>query len=196
MSRKIIGVTVGTPISSSKIENDLKPVKTINGKAPDENGNVDTESIDVTAYEQMLAEMREATGEADDAAAKANTAANGANSAASNANSAASNANSAATRANSAISNANSAARNANSAADNANSAADRANEAADRAENIVPGGGGGGVAFEVGVGLNLSDGILSVDSASDFNGDNTRPAEAALVKTLVGNVEILLKTI
>ena len=39
MSR-IIGVTVGTPISTQKIERDLKPVKTINGVAPDENGNV------------------------------------------------------------------------------------------------------------------------------------------------------------
>lgn len=40
MSRKIIGVTVGTPLSTAKIEEKLKPVKTINGEAPDENGNV------------------------------------------------------------------------------------------------------------------------------------------------------------
>ena len=59
-----------------------------------------------------------------------------------------------------------------------------------------VTGGGGGGVEFEVGVGLKLKDGVLSVDSATDFNGDNSRPAEAALVQTLVGNVEIILKTI
>ena len=38
--RKIIGVTVGTPLSPSKIENELKPIKTVNGEAPDENGNV------------------------------------------------------------------------------------------------------------------------------------------------------------
>lgn len=40
MSRKIIGVTVGTPTSPQKIEEKLKPVKTVNGIAPDENGNV------------------------------------------------------------------------------------------------------------------------------------------------------------
>lgn len=41
MSRKIIGVTVATPISPSKIENEIKPVKTVNGVEPDENGNVE-----------------------------------------------------------------------------------------------------------------------------------------------------------
>lgn len=41
MSRKIIGVTVGTPISPRKIEQEIEPVKTVNGKKPDENGNVD-----------------------------------------------------------------------------------------------------------------------------------------------------------
>lgn len=38
---KIIGVTVGTPTSPAKIENEIKPVKTINGIAPDDNGNVE-----------------------------------------------------------------------------------------------------------------------------------------------------------
>lgn len=37
---KIIGVTVGTPTSPSKMEEALKPVKTVNGVSPDENGNV------------------------------------------------------------------------------------------------------------------------------------------------------------
>ena len=37
---KIVGVTVGTPISFAKIEKELKPVKTVNGKEPDEHGNV------------------------------------------------------------------------------------------------------------------------------------------------------------
>ena len=41
MNRKIIGVTVGTPISPRKIEDEIKPVKTVNGNAPDENGNVE-----------------------------------------------------------------------------------------------------------------------------------------------------------
>lgn len=36
----IIGVTVGTPISPSKIEEKINPVKTVNNVAPDENGNV------------------------------------------------------------------------------------------------------------------------------------------------------------
>ena len=39
-SKKIIGVTVGTPISPSKIEEKINPIKTINNVAPDENGNV------------------------------------------------------------------------------------------------------------------------------------------------------------
>lgn len=38
---KIIGVTVGTPTSPAKMEQELKPVKTVNGAAPDENGNVE-----------------------------------------------------------------------------------------------------------------------------------------------------------
>lgn len=40
MSRKIMGVTVGTPTSPRKIGDVLKPVKTVNGVAPDANGNV------------------------------------------------------------------------------------------------------------------------------------------------------------
>lgn len=40
MSKKIIGVTVGTTMSPSKLENTLKVVKTVNGVAPDGNGNV------------------------------------------------------------------------------------------------------------------------------------------------------------
>ena len=41
MSRRIIGVTVGTPISPKAIERKLNPVKSVNGVEPDENGNVD-----------------------------------------------------------------------------------------------------------------------------------------------------------
>lgn len=41
MSKKIIGVTVGTPISPSKLQQKLNPVKTVNGKSPDANGNVE-----------------------------------------------------------------------------------------------------------------------------------------------------------
>ncbi len=38
---KIIGVTVGTPISPKKLSEKLSPVKTVNGKSPDANGNVE-----------------------------------------------------------------------------------------------------------------------------------------------------------
>lgn len=53
MKRKIIGVTVGTPHSTAKIEEQLKPVKSVNGVYPDETGNVNvkvntTESIALT----------------------------------------------------------------------------------------------------------------------------------------------------
>lgn len=37
---KIIGATVGTPTSISKIEQELKPVKTVNGIAPDTKGDI------------------------------------------------------------------------------------------------------------------------------------------------------------
>lgn len=43
MSRGIIGVTVGTPISPKAIERKIKPVKSVNGFTPDENGNVEIE---------------------------------------------------------------------------------------------------------------------------------------------------------
>ena len=41
MSKKIIGVTVGTPISPAKIMGVLKPVTSVNGAIPDENGNAE-----------------------------------------------------------------------------------------------------------------------------------------------------------
>lgn len=47
MSRGIIGVTVGTPISPKAIERKIKPVKTVNGIEPDENGNVKIDAVDV-----------------------------------------------------------------------------------------------------------------------------------------------------
>lgn len=46
MSRKIVGATVTTPLSTAKIEKELKPVRSINGVEPDENGDVKA-SIDV-----------------------------------------------------------------------------------------------------------------------------------------------------
>ena len=41
--RKIIGVTVGTPISPNLIKEKLKPVTSVNGIEADENGNVEVE---------------------------------------------------------------------------------------------------------------------------------------------------------
>lgn len=70
-------------------------------------------------------------------------------------------------------------------------------------------GGSGGGsadvpiasetVAGLVRVGENLkisADGVLSVDTATAVEEDNTRPVTSAAVQTTVGNIEILLKTI
>ena len=70
-------------------------------------------------------------------------------------------------------------------------------------------GGSGGGsadvpvaseaVAGIVRVGENLkisADGVLSVDTATSVEEDNTRPVTSAAVQTTVGNIEILLKTI
>ena len=68
-------------------------------------------------------------------------------------------------------------------------------------------GGGSGGdvpiasetVAGIVRVGENLkisADGVLSVDTATAVEEDNTRPVTSAAVQTTVGNIEILLKTI
>ena len=54
MRRKIIGNTVGTPISPKKIEDDIKPVKTINGEAPDENGNVNVTGGGGGIYQSQL----------------------------------------------------------------------------------------------------------------------------------------------
>ena len=41
MSRRIIGVTVGTPMSISTIKDKLKPITSVNGVEADENGNVE-----------------------------------------------------------------------------------------------------------------------------------------------------------
>lgn len=48
----------------------------------------------------------------------------------------------------------------------------------------------------ELGVGLKITERKLCVDSAQDFEGDNTRPVEAAFMQTQIGNIEELLKTI
>lgn len=78
--------------------------------------------------------------------------------------------------------------------------AANRAEDAAERAEAASGGGGsggGGGFSYKIGNGLKITnDDTLEVDSASDFEGNNTRPASASLVQSTVGNIELLLSTI
>lgn len=78
--------------------------------------------------------------------------------------------------------------------------AAHRAEKAAERAENAAGGNSGGGsgegFSYEIGTGLKVEDNTLMVDSAEDFNGDNDRPASAALVKAQLGNIEVFLATI
>ena len=49
MRKKIIGVTVGTPTSPKMLEKRMKPVKTVNGVAPDENGNATLTAEEVGA---------------------------------------------------------------------------------------------------------------------------------------------------
>ncbi len=54
----------------------------------------------------------------------------------------------------------------------------------------------GAGQKYELGVGLKMKDEKLCVDAAQNFEGDNTRPVEAAFMQEQIGNIETLLKTI
>lgn len=74
------------------------------------------------------------------------------------------------------------------------NAAAVRAEKAADRAE--AAGGGGGGFYFETDETLTLENGVLSVNTASVVEEDNTLPVTSAAVNTTVGNINALLATI
>lgn len=80
MSKKIYGVTVGTPMSPATIEEKLKPVKTVNGVAPDENGNVNVEGgTDELAYATPQMFGAKADGVTDDTQAINNALASGKN---------------------------------------------------------------------------------------------------------------------
>lgn len=59
-----------------------------------------------------------------------------------------------------------------------------------------IAGGGGDGVVYRFGHGLKQDGLDVSVDTVSDFKGDNTLPMTAAGVLASVGNIEALLKTI
>lgn len=58
MKKKIIGVTVGTPIKPSKVLEKTDAVRTVNGIAPDEHGNVEITgsggNVDVTIDGETL----------------------------------------------------------------------------------------------------------------------------------------------
>lgn len=54
---KIIGNTVGTPINPARIERDIKPVKTVNGRSPDENGNVDIGNVSDVDKEAIVQDV-------------------------------------------------------------------------------------------------------------------------------------------
>ena len=56
--------------------------------------------------------------------------------------------------------------------------------------------GEGGGTAFETDETLTLKDGVLSVNTATVVEADNTLPVTSAAVNTTVGNIEALLQTI
>lgn len=60
MSRKIIGVTVGTTLSPSAMERKLKPVKTVNGSPPDENGNVEVAGGGSSVTDEHINELIDA----------------------------------------------------------------------------------------------------------------------------------------
>ena len=59
-----------------------------------------------------------------------------------------------------------------------------------------LAGGTGGGFPYEIGPGLKVEDGVLSVDTANAVEEDNTRPVTSAAVYTELGNVEALLANI
>lgn len=65
MSKKIYGVTVGTPMSPAAIAEKLKPVKTVNGVAPDENGNVNVDGVSAEEKELIMSLFRNAAYTAD-----------------------------------------------------------------------------------------------------------------------------------
>ena len=55
-----------------------------------------------------------------------------------------------------------------------------------------LPAAGG----YKIGEGLKLADNVLSVDTVSKVEKNNTKPISSAAVYTAVGNIEVLLATI
>ena len=67
---------------------------------------------------------------------------------------------------------------------------------AGERLTGRLAGGTGGGFPYEIGPGLKVEDGVLSVDTANAVEEDNTKPVTSAAVYTELGNVEALLANI
>lgn len=63
-------------------------------------------------------------------------------------------------------------------------------------ADAAISVGSGGGVSFTTDETLKLENGVLSVNTATEAEEDNTLPITSAAVATTVGNIEIILKTI
>jgi hypothetical protein len=55
---------------------------------------------------------------------------------------------------------------------------------------------GSGGIDFTTDDTLSLNNGVLSVNTTSEMESDNTLPITSAGVYATVGNIEVLLKTI
>ena len=80
-------------------------------------------------------------------------------------------------------------------AAEQTETAASRSETAAERAESAV--NEMVSSSHKIGTGLQITaDNTLEVDCAENFDGDNNRPASAALVKAQLGNIEAFLATI
>lgn len=60
----------------------------------------------------------------------------------------------------------------------------------------MITGGGGGVESDQIGDGLKIVDGKLTVDVVNDVEKDNTKPITSAAVFTTVGNIDSLLQTI
>ena len=54
----------------------------------------------------------------------------------------------------------------------------------------------GGGMNYEIGPGLKVEGNVLSVDTATEVERDNTLPVTSGAVYVVVGNVEALLANI
>lgn len=56
---KIIGITVGTPLSPRSIKDKLHPVTSVNGVSADEHGNVEVDIPTLPSTEEIVAEVLE-----------------------------------------------------------------------------------------------------------------------------------------